>query len=145
MTAYGSVSVPATPEGVRRAADAFESFGASQNVPAEIRWRFLVAIDEALSNIVRHGYKGARGEIALSFTLEGRTLKVAVSDSAPMFNPLLAPPSSGVPPERRHGGVGIALVRALMDDVRYEWRDGRNHFEMARALDGQRRRRNADP
>lgn len=137
MTAYETVSVPATPDGVRRAADAFEAFGASQAVPPEVRWRFLVAVDEALSNIVRHGYRGERGLISLAFALDGDILSVSVVDSAPMFNPLLAPPSNlGDGSSPRTGGVGIALVRALMDEVRYEWRDRQNHLTIARRVRG---------
>lgn len=136
MTAYETVSVPATPEGVRRAADAFEAFGAGQAVAPEVRWRFLVAIDEALSNIVRHGYRGERGLISLAFALDGEVLSVSVVDSAAMFNPLLAPPPPDLGSTPRIGGVGIALVRALMDEVRYEWRDRQNHLTIARRIHG---------
>lgn len=137
MAAMESLSVPATSDGVRDAADAFEAFAASQGVAPAVRWRFLVALDEALSNIVRHGYGGAVGEMHLEFRLSERRLSVTVEDSAPMFNPLLvAPPVLERSPDRgRPGGLGIALVRALMDEVSYRWRDQRNCLVMVRSVD----------
>jgi serine/threonine-protein kinase RsbW len=129
MVAFETVSVPATPDGIRRAADAFEAFGASRHLTADVRWRFQVAIDEVLSNIVRHGYRGGAGEVELSFGLTAHTIDVAIADSSPPFDPLsFNPPPGGDLDHRPAGGRGIALVRSLMDDVRYERREERNHL-----------------
>jgi anti-sigma regulatory factor (Ser/Thr protein kinase) len=62
-----TVSVPGTTAGVARAADAFDEFCLSANVPNVAKWRFQLALDELLSNIVRHGYAGAAGQIRLTF------------------------------------------------------------------------------
>jgi anti-sigma regulatory factor (Ser/Thr protein kinase) len=134
MVASETVSVPATLEGIRQAADAFAAFGASRALPSDLRWRFHVALDEVLSNNVGHG--GRTGEIHLSFAVSDGVVGVAIRDDAPCFNPLLVPPPA--PPDLDHpsdGGRGLALVRALMDDVRYEWRESRNHLHLSRRLE----------
>jgi serine/threonine-protein kinase RsbW len=55
-------------------------------------------------------------------------LQLTVLDDAPPFDPLEAPePDTTLPVEQRPlGGLGIFLVRKLMDEVQYERRDGRN-------------------
>jgi serine/threonine-protein kinase RsbW len=128
MGARETVSVSGSSGGVRRATEAFEHFSDTHAVPTQARWRFLVALDEVLSNIVRHGFDGLRGTIDVTFALDERELTVRVEDTAARFNPLLAPaPDRAVSLEERSpGGLGIALVQALMDGVHYEWRDGRN-------------------
>ena len=61
--------------------------------------------------------------------------EVVVSDDGPAFDPLAAaaPDTSLGVEERPIGGLGIALVRRLMDEVEYERRDGRNHLRLAPA------------
>jgi len=136
MGAVERVSVPGTPAGVSRAADAFEQFSAAQGLPDQARWRFLVALDEILSNVVRHGAAGSAAAIDLTFRVDADTARVEVVDTAPPFNPLSmpAPDTTARLEDRRPGGLGITLVQSLMDDVQYEWRDERNHLILTRRL-----------
>lgn len=127
-----TVTVPGTPAGVRQALDALESLARARRLPDALRRRLLTALDEVLSNIVRHSGEEPVSVVELRVSPPGPTFEVAVSDGRSPFNPLqLAVPdtSSGLD-ERRPGGLGIMLVRALADDVRYERRGGRNHLTM---------------
>jgi anti-sigma regulatory factor (Ser/Thr protein kinase) len=127
--------VPATEDGLGRAAAAFEAFAVRQALPDEPRRRFLLALDELFSNIVRHG-RPDPATIGLRFSWGDQVLEMALTDSAGPFNPLERPaPDTTSPLEARQpGGVGIALVRAFMDDVRYERRDGRNVVTLSARL-----------
>jgi anti-sigma regulatory factor (Ser/Thr protein kinase) len=116
-------------EGIRRAAGELEAFAAANQLPAAVIWPFQVVLDEMLSNIVHHGYEGRPGgRIEVELRLEGGVLQLTVLDDAPPFDPLEAPePDTTLPVEQRPlGGLGIFLVRKLMDEVQYERRDGRN-------------------
>jgi serine/threonine-protein kinase RsbW len=132
MRAVETLSVPGTLAGVLEAVQAFERFGRSHALSASAAWRFPLALDEILSNIVQHGLAGRRGAIDLMFSIDGAEVAVEIIDAADAFNPLLAPPpdTSSALEDRQPGGLGIALVRRLMDDTRYERRDDRNHFIM---------------
>ena len=132
MRTVETLSVPGTLPGVLQAVQAFEQFGRTHALSEGAAWRFLVALDEILSNIVRHGLAGRRDAIDLMFSIDGDDVAVEIIDAADAFNPLLAPaPDTSSPLEdRQPGGLGIALVRRLMDDTRYERRDDRNHFIM---------------
>jgi serine/threonine-protein kinase RsbW len=132
MPAVETLSVPGTLPGVLQAVEAFEQFGRAHALSEGASWRFLVALDEILSNIVRHGLAGRRDAIDLTFSIDGDDVAVEISDAAAAFNPMLAPaPDTSSPLEdRQPGGLGIAIVRRLMHDTRYERRDDRNHFIM---------------
>ena len=85
-----------------------------------------------MSNVVRHGDGDRPATIDVAFGGDGAIVLVSVADSGPPFDPLsLPPPDTSAPLDaRKAGGLGIALVRALADEVRYERRDGRNHLSM---------------
>ena len=127
-----TLSVPATPAGVREAILAFEGFGRLHRLPSGTSWRVQVALDEILSNIVRHG-AAAASAIDMTFTVNaGQQVSLQIVDAAAPFNPLLAPPPDTVSPlaDRKPGGLGVMLVRRLMDEASYERRDNHNHFVM---------------
>ncbi|MDQ1680371.1 MAG: serine/threonine-protein kinase RsbW [Frankiaceae bacterium] len=138
MRAVETLSVPGTLPGVRQAVEAFEQFGRTNELPHGAVWRFLLALDEILSNSIRHG--GGRQAIELTFSIDEAIVAVEIVDAADAFNPLLAPApdTGGGLDERQPGGLGIFLVRELMDDTRYERRDERNHFTMRWRTDGDR-------
>ncbi len=91
-----------------------------------------LCIVELVSNIVDHGYRGARGEILiqLDFGAGSSSLVLTIIDEAPAFDPLSvpAPATPATLDEATIGGYGIHLVRSTADDCRYERRDGRNVF-----------------
>ena len=132
MHAVETLSVPGQLAGVRQAIDAFERFGRAHTLGRASAWRVQVALDEILSNIVRHGQHGDRAPIEMTFSLEDGVIGVEIVDAADPFNPLLAPPPDTRTPlaERKPGGLGIALVRNLMDETLYERRNDRNHLVM---------------
>jgi len=130
MRAVETLSVPGTQPGVLQAVHAFEDFGRAHSVPQGTAWRFLLALDEILSNVIRHG--APVSAIELTFSIEGETVAVEVVDRAAAFNPLLVPPpdTTASLEARQPGGLGIALVRGLMDETHYERRNDENHFVM---------------
>jgi len=133
MEPVETLSVPGTLPGVRQAIDAFERFGQRVRVPRRSQWRIQLALDEILSNIVQYGVDdGVQPAIDVTFSFAGGVVSVEIVDTAAAFNPLLAPPpDTETPLERRlEGGLGIALVRQLMDETTYERRGNRNHFVM---------------
>ena len=114
------------------------AFAASNGLPADAVWRTHVALDELISNVARHGGAAVGSRpVGLEFRFEGAVLEVTVTDDGPAFNPLEAPPpdtSAGLE-ERPIGGLGIALVKGLMDEVRYERREGRNRLTLRQSVE----------
>ena len=135
------LSVPATDEGIKAALDALESLWAAQGVSRAATWPVEVSLDEVLANVVRHGLLGrgdsARVELELRLDPgDPPRCEVRVEDDGPEFDPLgaAAPDTSLGVEERPIGGLGVELVKRLMDEVHYERRDGRNHLRFVRRL-----------
>lgn len=138
MDASLTTRVPGTPSGIASAAGELERFCGEHGLAATAVWPFHLALDEVLSNTVRCGYGGLPGEhqIELSFRLSAGELELVVVDDGQPFNPLDAPEpeTGGSLQERAVGGLGLLLVRRLMDEVRYERAPGRNVLTLRRRL-----------
>jgi serine/threonine-protein kinase RsbW len=95
-----------------------------------------LAADEAASNIIEHAYEGvSNGEIEISCGMEAGTLKIILHDHGKSFDPAsVKPPNLKADlSKRKIGGLGIYLMRKLMDDVRYESLPGKgNHLTLVK-------------
>jgi anti-sigma regulatory factor (Ser/Thr protein kinase) len=138
MEASQRLLVPGSQEGIRQAAEHFDAFSAAHGLSKGEVWPFQVALDETLSNIVGHGLQG-RGpgaQIEIELRLLDREIEMLIVDDAPPFNPLdTEEPDTSLPIEERPvGGLGIALVRKLMETVEYERRGEHNRLRLRRKL-----------
>lgn len=82
-----------------------------------------LAADEAASNIIEHAYAGVKnGSLEVSCGMEGDVITIILRDQGRPFNPdSVQPPNLKADlSDRQIGGLGIYLMRKLMDDVRYE-------------------------
>jgi serine/threonine-protein kinase RsbW len=110
-----------------RVAAALDAFCAGEQVPPSVAWRLRVALDELVANIVSHGAPGGRlPAVDLALRRDGDHVEIVLADDGPAFDPVASPdPDLTLPLEARQpGGLGIALVKALVDEVRYERREG---------------------
>ena len=133
MTTTSRLTVRVAPSlpGIRAAADAFDTFQTDHGLSQAAGWPVQVALDEILSNIVRHGSAGSEDRfIEAIFALVDGSLQLTIVDDGLDLDPLTLPdPDLTVPLEdRRPGGLGIHLVKHLCDRVAYTRSDGRNHL-----------------
>lgn len=121
-----------------RVGESVEEFCANQAIPPGYAFKLNVAIEELLTNTISYGYDEEAGsrEIAIDMTREDETIVTEISDDARPFDPLNAPPPDldSAIEERRIGGLGVHLVKTLMDDVGYCYRDGRNHITLRKKI-----------
>ncbi len=104
-------------------------FGQNHQLPDAVLFAIKLALEEIVTNAISHGFKDRREHrITVRLSLEQSALLSEVEDDGPAFNPLemLAPDTKQPLEERPVGGLGIHLVRTLMDEVRYRRQDGRN-------------------
>jgi anti-sigma regulatory factor (Ser/Thr protein kinase) len=122
----------------------FDRFISAHPRCAEVRGDVALALDELVSNVVRHGYdheeedEDEHGDhmILVGIAVEAHHLEVQIIDDAHCFSPLeVAAPAFGESMEDRPmGGLGIYLVRSLMDEVEYRRSAGRNHLVLRKRL-----------
>ena len=97
-----------------------------------------LAMEEVITNVIMHGYGEGGGQsltLAMVLPVPDR-IKATVTDRARPFNPLLNPDvDTSLPLEERPiGGLGIHLVKKLMDSCHYEWWQDQNRFTLERKL-----------
>ena len=95
----------------------------------------LQAVEEAVANIILHGYNRRPGEIQVEVHREESELVVQLRDRAPHFDPTGFPPPDLTLPleERRPGGLGIYLMRKFTDTVTYRvTSDGSNELTLVK-------------
>jgi serine/threonine-protein kinase RsbW len=111
--------------------------GREHDLPEEVVSDLTLALEEAVSNVIRHGY-GDRpdGLISVTFRATGESIVATVEDAAVGFDPLKHPePDLTVPVEARpEGGMGVYLIKRLMDEVDYRVDDGRNVLTLTKRL-----------
>ncbi|MBN2388538.1 MAG: ATP-binding protein [Anaerolineales bacterium] len=81
-----------------------------------------MAVDEACSNIIEHAYRSSKGVIECTCECADDALTVVLRDYAAPFDPANVPPPdlSDDLEERKIGGLGVYLMRQLMDEIHYE-------------------------
>lgn len=122
---------------VARADSWLQAFCAGHGVVDDALYDLRLCLDEVLANVIRHGYGiGENGTIQVTVECPGDLIRLAVRDEAAPFNPLdAADPDLDVAPEDRPiGGLGIFLVKQLMDTVSYDYENGENRLTMERSL-----------
>ena len=102
-------------------------------VPRKIFTKLMIVLDEIYSNILR--YSGAKmAEVQCS--REGDILTLVFKDDGVPYNPLEArePDITLSAADREIGGLGIFMVRKLMDTADYMYKDGKNILSLTRNL-----------
>lgn len=114
---------------VARAQVAFAEFAAREGVPSEVRRSLQVVLDDLLVNIITYGLASrADGEATVDGVLVPDGLVLTITDNGPPFDPLAqATPDTSLSVEARPiGGLGIHLVRRMMDEASYHRAGDRN-------------------
>jgi serine/threonine-protein kinase RsbW len=92
----------------------------------------LIAVDEAVTNIILHGYQNRSGEVEVEVACEADTLVVRIRDTAPAFDLSdTATPDLNTSPLEKDtpGGYGVFLIQHLVDMAKHQLLDdGRNEL-----------------
>jgi phosphoserine phosphatase RsbU/P len=118
---------------IERLARIVDDFGRRHRLNAETTHNLKVALDEILTNIISYAYADAGDHTILTrFSLDPGHLTVELDDDGRAFDPLKAPEpdTKQLLEERPIGGLGIHLVRKLVDALEYRRQNDRNILVM---------------
>ena len=93
------------------------------NVEKSLSRQLRLAVEEAVVNVIDYAYPiGQEGEIEVRMMSDGKTLKTIITDSGVAFDPTAKEKADTTlsAEDRQIGGLGILLVREIMDSVNYE-------------------------
>lgn len=103
---------------------------------SELRMRLVM--EEALVNIINYAYPNSVGEIEIDYNFyeKKKILTIKIIDSGIPFNPLEKeePDLSLSMEERQIGGLGIYMIKTIMDEVNYERVDGKNILIISKCI-----------
>lgn len=122
---------------IRRLAKMLRDWGEERGWPEEVIADLHLAGEEVVANIIHYGYDDDdEHEIAVRCVLKPGEVVLRVKDSGRAFNPLDAPPPRiDIPLEERQvGGLGIHLVRNVIDELDYRREDGKNILTMRKRV-----------
>ena len=112
-------------------------FCQTAGIPEKEQFQINLALDELFTNIISHGFPDDR-EHRVAFTVELRDAEVrlTIEDDGVPFNPLdlPAPDLKCALKEREVGGLGLTIIKALMDRIAYRRKGGRNVTTMTKRL-----------
>jgi len=98
--------------------------------------RMILAVDELFANIAQHGYRGREGKVEMFASRDGDMLNFELRDYAP---PLLKDEMLGWPrpdgeKELKPGGLGLHLMRSVMDKIEHEALADGNRWRLIKYL-----------
>ena len=116
-------------EDLLRVNSVFESFATQHEIGGRLRYHLLVSIEEILTNIIKYGFdeEGVH-PIHITFRHINEKGEMEFEDRGREFNPLeISEPDLDTPIENRQlGGLGIHLVKKMMDEAKYRREGDRN-------------------
>jgi phosphoserine phosphatase RsbU/P len=104
-------------------------FAERHGLASELVFRVTLVLEEIVTNVILYGCEdGLEHEISVRLSWEDPYIKLEVEDDGRPFNPLEAPPPDTGKPlaERQVGGLGIHLVREMMDELEYRRENDKN-------------------
>jgi serine/threonine-protein kinase RsbW len=126
-----SLTVPATLESLAQISAFVNEASQRAGLDVHTAWQVELAVDEAATNIIQHGYDPDRpGIIELTWRIEDGRLVITLRDYGRRFNPDDVPPPDVSSPleERQPGGLGLYLMNQLMDQVRFDFDDANGNL-----------------
>ena len=121
------------PERLADVAGAIEELGARERWSPDFQFRMNLVLEEMTLNVMTHGRAGGARELEVVVICDADSVSIEIVDDGPRFDPLSeAPlPDTDAPLDQRPvGGLGVHLVREMMDEIDYRYEDGRNHLFM---------------
>lgn len=130
MSATFTLNMEAPLDEIERIHTAVDILAAADGWEPDFMFQIRLALEEVGTNIVQYGYDEAgKKDIRITLTSKGQSLTMEIVDDGKPFDPFSDAPSPDLDSsvaDRPIGGLGIHLVREVMDEAHYRREDGRN-------------------
>lgn len=134
------ITVDATIDNVQTITDFVDERLEEMNCPVKAQMQIDIVIDELCSNVARYAYSDRTGKVTVSVDTVDKPMKVWLTfiDEGIPYNPLAKedPDITLSVEERKLGGLGIYMVKKMMDEFRYEYKDGKNIVTVCKVIEG---------
>lgn len=130
------LNIEASLDNMHLVLDTLEELLSATDCPLGLITMILISVEEAYVNVASYAYpEGELGECQLEYALEENTIIIDLYDAGVPYNPLQKedPDITLKAEERGIGGLGIYMVKQTMDEVTYEYQEGKNHLCMKKS------------
>ena len=140
MSAALSLRIATRLDELPRLDAAVEDFAQEQAWPPDLVFQVKLVLEELGVNIVNHGHDDdARHEIEIEIASAADALTIEIADDGRPFDPLTEAPEPDIESaleDRPIGGLGVHLVRTMMDEARYRREEGKNRLTLVKRREG---------
>ena len=139
MSAQRSLLIANELDELRKVNAAIEELAEEENWSPDVTFQIGLAIEELGVNIVNYGHDDDKAhEIKIMISSEDEAITIEIEDDGHAFNPLSDAPEPDLDAEvedRTVGGLGIHLVRTMMDEVHYQRQQNKNCLTLVKRRD----------
>jgi serine/threonine-protein kinase RsbW len=132
------LKVPSVTENLYLIRDFIRRIAEKAGFNNEKQEQIALAVDEACTNVIKHAYKfDSRRLIDIAIVVDRHKIRITITDRGRGFDSakLQDPDLQAYMKESRHGGLGIYLIKTLMDDVHFEFKPGvKNQVQLTKYL-----------
>ncbi len=133
-----TLHVPSSTENLALIREFVTSVGTQAGLDQSDIGKLELAVDEACANVIEHAYgHDATKEVVVRAIFDEEVLRIKVIDNGRGFDPQSIPQADleRLVAERRSGGLGMRLMKSLVDEVRYEFEPGqKNELHMTKRI-----------
>jgi anti-sigma regulatory factor (Ser/Thr protein kinase) len=122
---------------IEQLAEYIDSIAEATNIDPSLALSLNLALEEAVTNVVMYAYpEGTDGTVEIITQADNHLLTFIIKDSGTPFDPTQKEDADTTlsAEERPIGGLGIFLVKQIMDEVAYKHEDGQNILTMTKKL-----------
>jgi serine/threonine-protein kinase RsbW len=135
----GSITIrlPVEVREIERLNGLVRRFGELHEVPSRALYAVNLALDEVVTNVILYGFEDASGkELCVRVAVVGAEVHGELADEGREFNPLNVPAPNFAAPlrDREVGGLGLHLVRSLMDRLDYRREGSKNVLTLMKRI-----------
>ena len=132
------LNIPSITENLQMIREFVLKIAAKAGFNEETQEQIALAVDEACTNVIKHAHHhDARRLMDIQIRTDANKMKITITDKGRGFDitKLKDPDIEKFIKESRHGGLGIYLIKTLMDEVDYEFKPGvKNQVQLTKYL-----------
>ena len=132
------LKIPSITENLKMIREFVLKIAAKTGFNEETQEQIALAVDEACTNVIKHAHHhDARRLMDIQIQTDANKMKITITDKGRGFDitKLKDPDVEKFIKESRHGGLGIYLIKTLMDEVDYEFNPGvKNQVQLTKYL-----------
>jgi serine/threonine-protein kinase RsbW len=133
-----TLHVPSSTENLALIREFVTAVGTQAGMTEDEVSKLVLAVDEACANVIEHAYgHDSTKEVTLRASFDEESLRIAVIDTGKGFDPAQVTQAGldQLIAERKTGGLGLRLIKRLMDEVQYEIVPGqKNELHMTKRI-----------